>query len=147
MLTLVEFVDALHKLSRLQEDMAVRQITVPLVQFVYLCSAAYSGVRQLFQQCVTLAPVFQMLDLVRVHDNFLTSVSCEKKACAAFAAWNNLAVLNYLYDTGFSWDEETLFYAVYFRSSHCLQFALSHDCPLTSISEKEFVELVLKHGL
>jgi hypothetical protein len=146
MLTLVEFVDALHKLSSLQGDIVVRQITVPLVQFAYLCSEAYSGVRQLFQQCVTLAPVFQMLDLVRVHDNFLTSVSCEKKACAAFAAWNNLAVLNYLYDTGFSWDEETLFYAVQFRSSHCLQFALSHDCPLTSISEKEFAEMIMKHG-
>lgn len=112
MLTLVEFVDALHKLSRLQGDMVVRHITVPLVKFAYLCSEAYHGVKQLFQHCVTLVPVFHMLDLVRVHDNLLTSVSCEKKACAAFAAWNNLAVLSYLYNVGFSWDEETLFYAV-----------------------------------
>ena len=153
LLTLNEFSLALTALK--YED-GPKRITVPMVHFAYLCHDMYKLVKasyfQVFQALKVspdhvkpLLQVFAVLDLVANND-FADSDEKERKACAAFAACDNVAVLNYLWCKGFFWDETTLLSAVKYKSFECFKFALQKDCPLSLLSFRDFSELVSLYG-
>jgi hypothetical protein len=132
----------------------VPSINVPMVDFVYLCPDFYKAVRaahllKLKQQSKSESPLFQVfdvLDLVCPTNQFEWSNAKENEACAAFACWNNLPVLTYLWEKGFSWSENTLFAAVQAKSVHCFMFAVEKECPLQSYTRKQFAKFVSRFG-
>lgn len=128
LLTLHEFVLALYQLCWKGPD-AHLHITVPVVNFVYLCPEMYRLVRNAYANQVYLQNVFAVLDLVLNDHEFEDVDNKESLACATFAFFNNLQVLTFLWEHGFHWDEKTVLAAAHAKSTHCLNFALQNDCP------------------
>lgn len=153
LLTLNEFSLALTALK--YED-GPSKITVPMVHFAYLCHDMYKLVKASYFhvfEALKVSPdhvkpllrVFAVLDLVTNND-FADSDEKERRACATFAALDNVAVLNYLWCKGFFWDETTLLSAVKYKSFECFKFALQKDCPLSSLTVYEFRQHVAHYG-
>ena len=153
LLTLNEFSLAL---TALKYKDGPRKITVPMVNFVYLCPDLYNMVKSSYfkvfkalkvspDHVKPLLQVFAVLDLVVTND-FVDADDKERKACAAFAALDNVDVLNYLWNKGFFWDEHTLLTAVKAKSFDCFKFALQKDCPLSSLTVYEFRQHVAHYG-
>lgn len=140
-----EFLAVLHVL-RFHGDNAVKRITVPMVQFVYLRSDVYRVIKSAFFGASELVQVFQLLDLVAAYDDLSFADEREKRACAAFAFLNNASVLQFLWSHGFFWDESTLFSAVCGKSNACFLFAAENDCTVTSLTHAELIAFVQRHG-
>lgn len=142
LITLHEFVMELYNLCW-KGDRAHFYITVPVVNFVYLCPDLYKVVRDAYIGQVYLQRVFAVLDLVVIDHNFEDVDNKESLACASFALFNNFNVLEYLWEHGFNWDEKTLLAAAHSKSTGCLNFALEKECPLTSISLEQLLQVQL----
>jgi hypothetical protein len=155
-----QFIYTLHSLYN--EKDAVFKITVPLVDYVYLCPDSYKTIRNKYCNLILkfspLLKVFEFLDLVSEDEectdstgeeyafNLIAMNSKDNKACAAFASINNLPVLEYLWRKGFNWNEQTLYAAVKAKNTKCLQFALEKKCPLTSVSKSQFIDFIINFG-
>ena len=156
LLTMNEFSSALRGLQS-EGTLAPQLITVSMVNFVYLCSDLYELVKSAFYQVfefmntprsnvLPLLHVFELLDLVCGTDDLASANKMECDACAGFASLDNAPVLEYLWRVGFYWDENTLLNAVKTNSFKCFQFALQQDCPLSSLTFREFSNLVASYG-
>lgn len=150
LLTMNEFSAGLRSLvEREQVQCLLQHITVPMVNFVYLCSDLYFQVRAVYHQILPVSPlnqVFLVLDLVCSADDFASADDRESTACACFALYNNVSVLQYLWRAGFNWDEMTLLNAVKANSTDCLRFALENGCPLNTLTYKQLVTFVSMYG-
>ncbi len=134
MLTVNEFSLALRELNTPDGP---RQVTVPMVEFVYLCPDMYKVVRSSYKKVFEfmqvpndvnvnpLLKVFGLLDFVVPPEDFALAELHENLACAAFSAWDNVEVLEFLWHKGFSWDKQTLVTAVKYKSWKCHQFITS----------------------
>lgn len=143
LLTLHEFVLELYNLCW-KGDRAHFYITVPVVNFVYLCPEMYRLVRNAYIGQLHLQRVFAVLDLVVTELNFEDVDKKESLACAYFALFNNLDVLQYLWEHGFNWDEKTVLAAAQAKSTRCLNFAIEKECPLTTITLEQLLQVQLR---
>lgn len=149
-----EFMHELRALHALGTKAALSKMPVSVVNYVYLCPDAYKLVKTAYYQNVPssvlkaspLIQVFYLLDLVCTLDDFEMGNEQDSQACAAFAACDNVLVLEYLWKRGFYWDEKTLFAAVQAQSLGCFQFALSKQCPLKSLTFSEFIKFIHVYG-
>ena len=118
------------------------KVTVPLADLVYTHPTVYQTVRtEVMQQHPSDRSLQCLLDFLDcIHDD------TQPMACAMFASFDNVTVLQHFFDHEFAWDECTVISSVLNNSPQCLKFALENNCPLHCSSYDSLMRYVLCNG-